>query len=185
LDAPGSVALIVGLLTAAIALLGYWNTQHLQRRDRRGVMYAEAMAAMRAFEQAPYLIRRRADSTGATRAEVAVKLIDANTRVTYSEKLLLMDSQAVGGAYGLLATVTKDQVRVHRAEAWRTPVISHDEQVPDSTMQYPYDNEPEWALCVVAMRRELAPLGWMRRRKTLRECAALAGRRGLSPGTRS
>lgn len=34
------MALIVGLLTAAIALMGYWNTQHLQRRDRRGVMCA-------------------------------------------------------------------------------------------------------------------------------------------------
>ncbi len=176
------MALIVGLLTAAIALLGYWNTQHLQRRDRRGVMYAEAMAAMRAFEQAPYLVRRRADSTGTTRADLAARLIQANTQVTYSEKLLLMDSPAVGRAYGLLASVTKDQVRAHRDEAWRTPVIAHDDQVPDSTTQYPYDNEPEWNLCVIAMRRELTFLGRMRRRGTIRECAKLAERRHLDQG---
>lgn len=146
-------------------------------------MYAEAMAAMRAFEQAPYLVRRRADSTGATRAEVAVRLIDLNTRVTYHEKLLLMDSPTVGAAYGLLASTTKNQVREHRDKAWRAPIISDDEYVPDSTMQYPYDNELEWDLCISAMRRELTTLAWLRRPVTMKACAALAGRRAAAPST--
>lgn len=173
------VALVVGLITAAVALLGYLNTQHLQRRDRRSVMYAEAMAAMREFEQAPYLVRRRAGSDGHTRAALAAKLIDANTRVTYSEKLLLMDSLSVGRAYGLLAEVTKVQVRTHRDAAWQAPLVTTDDQVPSTTMQYPYSNTAEWDLCVLAMRRELATLGWARRRRIIRACSELAKRASL------
>ena len=82
MDAKAFTALLVGIITAAIALIGYWNTHYLQRRDRRALMYAEAVAAMRTYEQAPYLVRRRADSSGTTRAAIAAQLIDANTRVS-------------------------------------------------------------------------------------------------------
>jgi hypothetical protein len=140
-------------------------------------MYAEAIAAIRAFEQIPYMVRRRADETGATRAATAVKLTELNTGVTYNEKLPLINSLAVGCAYGLLASVTKEQVRAHRDEAWRTPVISCDDQVPLSTQQYHYDNGSEWDLCVLAMRRELTLAGSLRRRRTLRECTTLARRK--------
>jgi hypothetical protein len=154
-----TVALIVGLSTAAIALLGYWNTQYLQRRDRRGSMYADAMAAMQAYEYTPYLTRRRADSTGMTRATITAKITDINVNVDHKEKLLLMDSPAVGEAYGRLLAATRQQVRAYRDQAWQTPVISRDDQMPESTRQYPYDNEAEWQSCTLAMRSELTLMG--------------------------
>jgi hypothetical protein len=177
MDAKAFTALLVGIITALIALIGYWNTHYLQRRDRRALMYAEAVAAMRTYEQAPYLVRRRADSSGATRAAIAAQLIDANTRVSYNEKLLLMDSMPVGTAFGLLLEVTRAQLSRYRDEAWRTAVMAHDEEVPQSTLQYSYDNEAEWGLCIVAMQRELKLWGWAGRRDTLRECADLVGAR--------
>ena len=185
MDAKASIALLVGLITALIALIGYWNTHYLQRRDRRALMYAEAVAAMRAYEQAPYLVRRRADSSGSTRAALAAQLIEANTRVSFNEKLLLMDSLPVGTAYRLLLEVTRSQLSRYRDEAWQTPVMTADDEVPRSTLQYPYDNEPEWRLCISAMQRELTFRGWTRRQETLRECQTVIGRRtppgGLQP----
>jgi hypothetical protein len=179
MDSTGSVALIVGLSTAAIALLGYWNTQYLQRRDRRGTMYAEAMAVMRAYEHSPYLIRRRADSAGATRASIAARITEINVRVDHEEQLLLMDSRAVGAVYCLLSEKTRLQVRRYRDKAWQTPVICRDDQMPESTRQYTYNNKAEWDLCILAMGRELQLIGWLLRKDTLRRCAALTERSGL------
>lgn len=176
MDSTGSVALIVGLSTAAIALLGYWNTQYLQRRDRRGTMYAEAMAAMRTYEYSPYLIRRRADSAGSTRASIAARITEINADVDHAWRLLLMDSKTVGAAYRILLDVTRLQVRRYRDEAWRAPVICRDDQMPGSTLQYSYDNGHEWELCVLVMRRELEPMGWLRRRDSLRRCEAFTER---------
>jgi len=175
MDAKAFTVLLVGIITALIALIGYWNTHYLQRRDRRALMYAEAVAAMRTYEQAPYLVRRRADSSGTTRAAIAAQLIDANTRVSYNQKLLLMDSLPVGTAYGLLLKVTQARLSRYRDEAWMTAVMASDEEVPQSTLQYPYDNEAEWDLCILAMQRELKLWDRAGQRDTLRECASLIG----------
>jgi hypothetical protein len=110
---------------------------------------------------------------GSSGGATAAQLIDANTRVSYNQKLLLMDSLPVGTAYGLLLKVTQARLSRYRDEAWKTAVMASDEEVPQSTLQYPYDNEAEWELCILAMQRELKLWDRAGHRDTLRECADL------------
>jgi hypothetical protein len=127
MDAAGDVALFVGLSTAVVALIGYWNTQHLQRRDR-----------------------------------------------THRRQHKSWTSLSVGRAHGTLLATTRRQLSNYRDQAWAVPVMSPDEEVLRSPLQYPYDNGPQWELCILAMRRELVLFSGLSRRDKIRRCAALS-----------
>ncbi|MFV5998532.1 hypothetical protein ACNPQM_40830 [Streptomyces sp. NPDC056231] len=51
MDAGSRITLVVGVVTAVVALIGYWSNQHTKRRETR--VYAEALLAIHHYEELP------------------------------------------------------------------------------------------------------------------------------------
>ncbi|GAA2483766.1 hypothetical protein GCM10010276_21690 [Streptomyces longisporus] len=131
---------------------------------------------MREYEQTPYLIQRREGPDAATRARISERLSADAARRRYHETVLSLDSPVVAESYKHLLNRTRRQVGPYRSDAWKSPVIASDEEVAGSPT-YAYDNEAEWELCLMAMRRELSAFASLRRRATRRRLASLMASR--------
>ena len=164
--------LITALITALVALLGYWINQHAKRRENKSRMYAEALQVIHSYEDLPYVIRCRPGSDQATRAALAQQISDVFTRINLHQNLLAMDSDVVGEAYADLFRQTRRHGGPHRREAWNAPPVATDAEM-SGRAYFPYDNEPEQEICLLAMRRELSPWGWLLRRFTRRKLSRL------------
>ncbi|MGW5097198.1 hypothetical protein ACWEQ1_22305 [Streptomyces nodosus] len=160
------------LITAAVALVGYWVNQHAKRRENKSRMYAEALQVIHSYEDLPYVIRCRSGSDQVTRAELAQQISDVFTKINLHQNLLAMDSGVVGEAYADLFRQTRRHGGPHRREAWNSPPVATDAEMSGRTY-FPYDNEPEQEICLLAMRRELSPWGWLLRGSTRRRLRRL------------
>ncbi|MDT0378864.1 hypothetical protein RM572_08770 [Streptomyces sp. DSM 42041] len=158
MDRGSHITLMVGVITASVALLGYWVNQYIQRREMKAQLYADALQAIHDYEEMPYVIRHRPGSDEEVRATLAQRLSEVFARLKYHQNRLTMDSSVVGEAYARLFARTRHQGGNHREEAWRTTPVSDDGAMPGAAY-YPYDNHQEFEACLLAMRRELSPWG--------------------------
>ncbi|MBL1085853.1 hypothetical protein JK359_28460 [Streptomyces actinomycinicus] len=176
MDAASTAALTAALITALVALLGYWINQHAKRREQKSRMYAEALQVIHSYEDLPYLIRCRPGSNPETRAALAQQISDVFTKINLHQNLLSMDSSVVGEAYADLFRQTRRHGGPHRRQAWTAPPVASDPEM-SGRAYFPYDNDPEQAICLLAMRRELTPWGWLLRPHTRRQIHRLRHRR--------
>ena len=138
------------------------------RRERRAKVYAEALAAMRRFQEVPYKVWRRPASDAKTRAEIGQEHSDATAGVAYHQVLLRMDSEVVGAAYWDLWSQVRVTRKANRVLAWKSPVITSDEAMAENPPFERDDADVELELCLLAMRREMSLLGPLLRRDTRR-----------------
>ncbi|AIA06567.1 hypothetical protein [Streptomyces noursei] len=165
MDTATTVALSSACLTALVALVGYWVTQHIKRRETKSQMYAQALQVIHDYQELPYLICHRADSEPATRSALAKQISDVFARLHLYQTLLALDSPVVSDAYIKLFSHTRRQGGPHRHQAWNTPPAAADSDMTRSAHYY-YDNVAQLEACLLAMRRELRPWGWTQRRDT-------------------
>jgi hypothetical protein len=158
----------IPLLTAAIAglvaLIGYSLTQFANRRERKSKSYAEALAAIRQYQELPYLIRRRSESSSTTRSALAQQISEVMAKLGFYRAWLQMDSDTTSTAYDDLVERARQLGRVHLKTAWVGKVIEHDADMIGT--QAPFDWTgiiPELDLCVRAMRVELSLWGFISR----------------------
>ncbi|MFF5288350.1 hypothetical protein [Paractinoplanes globisporus] len=64
---PPLATVIAAAIAALTAVGGYLSTQLWKRRDEKIRLYADALQAVRRYEELPFRIARRADSLPATR----------------------------------------------------------------------------------------------------------------------
>jgi len=107
------VPLLVAAIAGLVALTGYFLTQFANRRERKGKSYAEALAAVRQYQELPYLIRRRSESTSATRTALAQQISDVMAKLGFYQAWLQMDSDTTSTAYNDLIAQTRKIGRVH------------------------------------------------------------------------
>ncbi|WP_026416968.1 hypothetical protein [Actinomadura oligospora] len=165
------VPVTLGVMTAAVALVGYWSNLFMKRREARGQMYAEALQVIHRYEELPYMIRYRPASDSQVRADLGERISEVFLSVSYYQTLLTMDSRVVGEAYAELYKQTRRGGGPHRKEAWSQPPMESDTEASGQTF-FPYDNAPELECCLLAMRRELTPLGRLLRPLTRRSVQA-------------
>jgi hypothetical protein len=148
---------------------------------KRARNYADALAALRRWQETPYMVWRRPASDPTTRARIGQELSDSVREVTYHARLLRLESDVVGEAFKQLW----DQIRLTRGAnrrlAWRSPLITTDEQMADDPPFEIADADPEFELCTLAMRRELSLwsplLRWDTRRRLRHQDAARGAHR--------
>jgi hypothetical protein len=179
MDSANLVGLSTAIIAGLVALTGYLLNQFANRRERKSKVYAEALEALREYQELPYKIRRRPDSNGTTRAALGDKTGDVVSRLWFYRAWLQTDSAEVGAAYRDLMTQTKQNGGLYRASAWSEPVLTKDEDAPLKD-KYIYDNKPELALYLLAIRRELSPFAFLLRRSTRRLLARQRERRNGS-----
>ncbi|MFH8618157.1 hypothetical protein ACH4E8_24250 [Streptomyces sp. NPDC017979] len=176
MDAGSRITLAVGIVTAAVALIGYWINQRINRREAKMQMYTEALQVIHHYEELPYAIRHRQGSDAEVRAALAEKISDVFARLNYHQTLLTMDSPVVGEAYAVLFARARRYGGPHRREAWNTAPVSSDAEMP-AAAYFPYEHQPELEACLLAMRNELTPWGWVRRRRIRGRLRALQEQR--------
>jgi hypothetical protein len=152
------VATIVAALVAAVvATFGYVITARAKLLEERRKTYAAALAAVCDYQELPYRIRRRPDSSAATRAALGLIISDVQRDLDFHDQLLELDSPKLGIAYRALVEKSRRIGKDHRDEAWARPPASEDKAMsfPEG---YRYEDADQWDFCRQRMREQLRML---------------------------
>ncbi len=160
-------------IAAVVSIVGFLLNQWWARRERRARAFADAMAALTRWEQIPFTVWRRPNSSADTRSSIGREITDCYTAITYHVALLRIESPLVGEAYRLLVNKLQKQKNDNQDLAWRSPLLTTDE---DMVRKPPFafvNAVTERQLCRLAMRRELSMWSRPTRRDTLGRLKAL------------
>lgn len=120
--------------TAVIGLLGalalWFLTQAGNRRERRIRTFAEAMAVVSEYAEAPYHVRRRADSSPATRSAVTGLISDVQAKVVYYQAWLAVECPALSGLFDEYVALMRRESGGHMTAAWGVDPMKKDSDVP-------------------------------------------------------
>jgi hypothetical protein len=166
------------IVAAGATVGGIGLSRATDRRERRAKIYADALAALRRWSEVPYAILRRPASDAETRAALGKEISDSVSAVAYHVSLLRLESKPLGEAYSLLWRQLRTNRSPDCALAWALPVIASDADMAASPPFQRDDADPEWELCLLAMRRELALWSRMTHRDTMRRVEERIGARG-------
>ena len=111
------IPVLVAALTGAVALaLSRASEAANRRRDR----YAEAVAALVAWVEFPYRVRRRTDDTPATLAALAARGHELQEKLAGHQAWILAENSTVATAYRTARTTITPVVGAAIREAWAT-----------------------------------------------------------------
>src|SRR5436853_7906545 len=113
--------IIAAAIAAAVATFGYVITARAKLVEDRKKTYAEALAAVYAYQELPHRIRRRPDSSPETLRELGTLISDIQRDLDFYKSLLNLDSLELGAAYNALVQTSRDQGKKYRDEAWKQP----------------------------------------------------------------
>jgi hypothetical protein len=146
--------LIAAALAAMAALIGYWMTYRAKRTETKAESYAKALAAVEAYKQLPYRIRRRTSADANTRAELERLISDVEQEIAFYRRWLLLDSERVGLAYDALVRRVYKVGSDFRREAWMQDPAKTDDAMAFKGA-FEYRDQLEQRACLIAMQREL------------------------------
>lgn len=156
--------IIAALVAAVVATFGYVITTRAKLLEERRKTYAAALAAVCDYQELPYRIRRRPDSSAATRAALGIIISDVQRDLDFHDQLLELDSPKLGLAYRALVEKSRRTGKPHRDEAWAQPPANEDKAM-SFPEEYRYEDDDQWDFCRQRMREQLRmlPLRWNRR----------------------
>jgi hypothetical protein len=155
--------IIAALVAASVATFGYVITVWAKLLEDRRNTYAQALAAVHAYQELPYRIRRRPDSSPATRGELGKVISEVQKDLDFYISLLKLDSHQLGDAYEALVQASREKGKEHRDEAWKQPPARRDTAMGFPEI-YEYEDEAEAELCIERMRQHLRLLPLWRSR---------------------
>lgn len=143
------------LIAALVAVAGYGLTQAWARRERRAKAFADALAAIEEYLEAPYRIRRRPGTTSEIRAALAAALSDLQARIAHHRAWLQVEAPAIGQAYDALVSAARAEAGIQMTEAWNSAPLTTDADM-NLNVAYPHPQaDAERAEVIAAMRRHL------------------------------
>ncbi len=165
MNASAWIPLLAAVVAGLVALIGYSLTQYANRRERKSKSYAEALAAIREYQELPYLIRRRPDSNGDARSELAQRISEVMAKLGFYKAWLKIDSSTVSAVYDDLVDRTRQLGRDHLRAAWAGKVIRRDTEMIGTAAPFDWPGiDAKLDLCILAMRQELSFWGFKSRR---------------------
>ena len=175
------MTVIAALIAAVVAVAGYMLTQAQARRERRAKEFAQALAAVEEYLEAPYRIRRRQASTPEARDALTNMLSDLQARIAHHRAWLHVEAQAVASAYDALVAAARSEAGVQMTEAWNSAPLAKDADMNLKVAYQHPDSDAERAKVIAVMRQNLR---YWPSAKTLRPASRTAIGGG-SPGTLS
>jgi hypothetical protein len=124
------VPALVSLSTALIVTTsGWWWTLRRQRQEERRRRFAEAFAAVMAYREFPYAIRRRAATNPEDeRVRLSEALRHVQERLSFHTVWIRVEDPRVAVAYEQLVTETRRVAGAAMHQAWmREPIMSDHE----------------------------------------------------------
>lgn len=126
----GVATVIAALLAAIVAIIGYSIQQGLARKERRAVIYSEALRAVEDYLEAPYLILRR-DGSASARQSITTHISDIQSRLSYYCALLEIHAHSeISTAYQALVSSARAEAGKTMSAAWRGRPTRRDKGVP-------------------------------------------------------
>lgn len=161
------IPIIVAVIAAAVALIGYLVNGAINRRSELTRHYAAALAEVEKYRQLPFTFHRRHDSTSETRAELANMMGENQAALAFYRRSLQLGSPAVGLAYARLVDKIREKNSIFRMQALSSRPVRHDIDI-EIGRRYTYDIKDELDECVKLMRRELKLFKWPKRQREWR-----------------
>lgn len=147
--------IIAALIAALVVVVGYMLTQAHARRERRAKEFADALAAVEEYLEAPYRIRRRQAATPEVREALTSALSDLQARIALHCAWLQVEAPVVGRAYDALIAAARSEAGALMAEAWNAAPLTSDADM-NLKVAYPHPNsDAERAKVIAAMRQHL------------------------------
>jgi hypothetical protein len=130
----GTVSLLVVVITGAISLLtlaiNTWVTGRRERLNRRRDIFAKAFATAVAYEEFPYVVRRRrASDPEGERIRISTELRKVQEEIAYHSAWLSTESWHVSKAYDTLIRKVREVAGGEIRKAWCEPPIDSDAQM--------------------------------------------------------
>lgn len=126
----GLAATIAAAIAALVVVAGYFLQQHFARRERRALIYSEALCAVEDYLESPYLIRRK-DGSPETQQRLVSHVSEIQSRIAFYRSLLRLHAPAkVYEAYDALVRVARDEAGANMTAAWREKPVRGGKFVP-------------------------------------------------------
>lgn len=149
------MTIIAALIAAFVAVTGYMLTQAQARRERRAREFADALAVVEEYLEAPYRIRRRQTATPEARDALTSALSDLQARIAHHRGWLHVEAPAVAQAYDDLIAAARSEAGVQMTEAWKSAPLTSD---ADMNLKVAYQHptsDAERDKVIAVMRRNL------------------------------
>ena len=149
------MTIIAALIAALVAVTGYMLTQAQARRERRAREFAEALAVVEEYLEAPYCIRRRQAATPEARDALANALSNLQARIARHRSWLRVEAPPVAEAYDALIAAARSEAGVQMTEAWNSAPLASD---ADMNLQVAYqhpNSDAERDRVIAVMRQNL------------------------------
>lgn len=128
----GFATIIAAILATLGAVVGYSIQQRISRKERRAVVYSEALRAVEDYLEAPYLVRRR-DGSASARQSITTRISDIQSRLSYYSALLEIHADSeINDTYRKLVSVARVEAGNEMSEAWNSLPTCRDHDVPIS-----------------------------------------------------
>jgi hypothetical protein len=121
IDTAVQAAAVAATIAAGATVSGYLLNQSRARSERRAKAFADAMAAMRRYQDFPHRVWRRSISDAAARDRFSEEQSLAGRDVRFHLVWLAIDSPVVGEAFEQLWTVVHQARLFNRDLAWSSP----------------------------------------------------------------
>lgn len=126
-------AIIAGAISLLVLAITNWMNSQREKDARRCDTYAKAFAAVAAYKEFPYVVRRRKTGGPAVAADERVRVSEALRLVqqdlSYYSAWMATESDRVASAYRSLVAHTRRIAGNQIHEAWISPAPSRDEDM--------------------------------------------------------
>jgi|SRR5579862_4637693 len=137
-SSPGwfTSAILAAFVSAAVALVSVaWNGRR-GRLDRQRQLFADALGAVMAYREYPFIVRRRPSDDAAARHAISSELSRIQAQLNTFRGQLLVEAPPVGCRYEELVDETRRVVGQYIHDAWDTPPITRDSCVHAPDVDY-------------------------------------------------
>ena len=126
----GLAAIIAAVIAALVVVAGYFLQQYFARRERRALIYSEALRAVADYLEAPYLIRRK-DGSPETQQRLVSHVSEVQSRISFYTSLLRLHAPVkVNEAYDALVGVAREEAGGNMTAAWHEKPVRSGRFVP-------------------------------------------------------
>jgi hypothetical protein len=123
-------AAITGAVSLSVLAVNSWLTGHRERVNRRRDVFAKAFTAAIAYEEFPYIVRRRrASNSEDERIRISSELRKVQEDISYYSAWLSTESRHVSHAYEALIHKLRETAGGEIRKSWCTPPIGEDTQM--------------------------------------------------------
>ena len=128
------VAALMGAISIATLAINAWLSGHRERKNRQRDVFSKAFAAAVAYEEFPYVVRRRRASLPEDeRLRISTELRKVQEDISYYTAWLSTESRHVAEVYETLIAKMRELAGQEIHNAWAAQPIEHDAEmnIPD------------------------------------------------------